>query len=355
MFSRGVEREAFLKGFLLFFLSMASLLALLYYNIYKKEISNFDQRLFSAMRNCSFDLECPDFEIDFAEYGNESPYTMNKSDNGVYALFPIDGSSRYLLKILYPESIYKEKKRAIARESVAEFLVSLAAVALLSLLFSFYAIRPLREALGLTREFVRDILHDFNTPLSIIRLNARILKQEFPDNKKCLRIEDAVETLLRLQDNLKIYLGGHEMQVECFRLDEVIAQRIDSIKRGYPDIRFESRLDAVEVRCVKDAMLRILDNLLDNACKYNVKGGRVSVRLDGGQKRVVIEDSGIGIKRPEMVFERFYREHERGVGIGLHIVKKLCEEMGILIDVQSRVGEGSRFVLGYESVSVSKC
>ncbi len=355
MFSRSVEKEAFLKSFSLFFSSMALLLALLYYNIYKRELFNFDQRLFSAMRNCSFDLECPDFEIDFADSGSELPYTLKKGDNGVYALFPIDGSSRYMLKIIYPAQSYEKEKNSIAKESALEFLVALIAVLLLSILFSFYAIHPLREALKLTREFVRDILHDFNTPLSIVRLNTRMLKRELRDNKKCLRIEDAVETLLRLQENLKVYLGGHDMEVECFRLDEVVGERIASIKKGYPDIDFEWSLDRAEVRCVKDAMIRILDNILDNACKYNVKDGRVFVEVDDSNKRVVIEDSGIGIKNPEKVFERFYREHERGVGIGLHIVKKLCDEMGIDVEVESRMEKGSRFVLHYANVSVSGC
>jgi signal transduction histidine kinase len=95
--------------------------------------------------------------------------------------------------------------------------------------------------------------------------------------------------------------------------------------------------------CNKDAFIRILDNLLTNAAKYNKKNGSVFVTYK--ENVLEIEDTGIGIKNPDKVFQRFYKEHERGIGIGLHIVKKLCDELGIRIGLTSEVGTGTSFFL----------
>ncbi|BBG66499.1 two-component system histidine kinase DccS [Hydrogenimonas sp.] len=350
---RGVEREAFIKSFLLFFSSLSILLALLFFTIYKKELANLDSSLFSQMRICSFDLKCPKFKIDFEDSGSKELYTLKKSGSGLYSLFPIGGGSRYLLKIAYPRNSYEKDIAKIRKETLLEFFAVEFAVLLLSALFALYSINPLRQALKLTEEFVRDILHDFNTPLSIIRLNVRMLEKECPGSPKSTRIEDAVETLLRLQANLRAYLGGHEMQVESFRLDTLLEERAALIGRGYPSIEFITELEPLEVRCAKDAIIRIVDNVISNAAKYNVEGGRVFVKLDAEGKILRIEDNGVGIENPERVFERFYREHDRGVGIGLNIVKKLCDETGIGVKVESDKGVGTRFIFDLKKVTLS--
>jgi signal transduction histidine kinase len=65
---------------------------------------------------------------------------------------------------------------------------------------------------------------------------------------------------------------------------------------------------------------------------------------------LVIEDSGIGIKEPSKVFNRFYKETSRGMGIGLHVVKKLCMDLNIDIKVESKLKKGTKFSLNLEKV-----
>ena len=345
-----VEREAFLKSFSLFFLSLTALLAALFYNIYTKEQTALDQRIFSQMRICSLDLKCPQFSIDFVAANHRELYLLKKKKGSLYALFPLPKSRRYVMKIAYAQSRYREDLHRLKRELATEFLVFDAAIALLSALFSLFSLDPLRRALLLTEEFVKDILHDFNTPLSIVRLNVSMLQKECPESKKAKRVEAAVGTLMRLQENLRAYLGGHALHAETFDLGALVQERAELIARSYPQLRFDLQPESLFVHANKDAMIRILDNLIGNAAKYNIKGGSVIVRLDAKKARLTIEDTGIGIEHPERIFERFYKEHARGVGLGLHIVKKLCDEMGVAIGVESRKGEGSRFTLDCRSL-----
>ena len=64
-------------------------------------------------------------------------------------------------------------------------------------------------------------------------------------------------------------------------------------------------------------------------------------------------DTGKGIQNPKRVFERFYKEHERGMGIGLHIVKKLSSELGIKVDLESKVAKGTEVFLTFKKSSVT--
>jgi len=95
---------------------------------------------------------------------------------------------------------------------------------------------------------------------------------------------------------------------------------------------------------------RILDNLLSNAARYNKKGGAVTVRFLRESSTLLIEDSGRGIERPERVFERFYKESEGGQGIGMHIVKKLCDSIGVGVSVESEPGRGTRIALDISAI-----
>ena len=78
------------------------------------------------------------------------------------------------------------------------------------------------------------------------------------------------------------------------------------------------------------------------------KNGKVILKVE--KNILQIEDTGKGIKNPSKVFTRFYKEQERGIGIGLHIVKKLSDELGININVDSVVGRGTVFSLDLKNL-----
>lgn len=66
---------------------------------------------------------------------------------------------------------------------------------------------------------------------------------------------------------------------------------------------------------------------MSNACKYNTRNGKITIITRAN--KVIISNDSHGVKNPSKVFERFYKEGERGLGIGLHIVDKLSNQLGI--------------------------
>ncbi len=348
---RQVEVESFLKSFLLFSTSMGLLIGTLFYLNYTKEVQSLDARLFSEMRVCSYDLKCEQYEIDFVPKQKQVNYTLYKEDNTLKSYFPIPGANDYVMQIELTSSNYSAMLQSLRNDGYLSFALTLLIVFVLSALFSAYTLYPLRNALLLTQEFIKDILHDFNTPLGALRLNSAMLKREIGENSKVTRIEQSVQTILDLQENLRAYLFDHAQQKEQFSLAELVKERVSLLAKVYEDIDFKVVIDETTLTTNKAAFQRILDNLLSNAAKYNRQDGHVKISYDGEKKELSIMDTGKGIKEPKRIFERFYKEQERGIGIGLHIVQKLCEELKIKIHVVSIIKEGSTFTLSLSELT----
>ncbi|MGA9046398.1 sensor histidine kinase [Sulfuricurvum sp.] len=340
-----VETESFVKSFLLFFLSLGLLNTFLFVFEYRQKKHDLGEKVLTQMKLCSFDLKCTQFDIDFVPLKTQNLYKLFQDDAGLHSFFSIPGSENYSMKLTLPQKHYRTMVGEIQEELIRYYLIVLLCIGAVSALFSWYALYPLKRALHLTEEFSKDILHDFNTPLASLRLNIRMLKCPPSEQKKVQRIEQSIETILALQDNLRSYLEEHQLQKEPFNAYAVIQERLSLMQKIYPDIRFSVKGKALMLRTNKDAFIRILDNLLSNAAKYNHTNGTVTVSLDPADTLLRIEDTGKGIANPKRAFERFYKEQDRGIGIGLHIVKKLCDTMEIPISLESAPGKGSTFTL----------
>jgi len=301
--------------------------------------------LLAQMRLCSFELTCKDFNLDFVLGNKRQLYTLNSDETSYFSYFPISQSEQYVLKFSYPKKHYLKDLSSIRNTLIKEYFIVVFVVAILSAIFSLYALYPLRSALYLTREFVRDILHDFNTPLASLRLNIAMLKREMGDNTKIQRIEQGIENTLTLQENLRTYLEEYAEDSQKFELHSLLESQMVLIQKLYPDINFTLEREKLMLFCNKDALTRIIANLLNNAAKYNKTKGEVRLSINAENSQLIIADTGGGIKNPKKIFQRFYTEHKQGVGIGLHIVKKLCDEMHIDIKVDTKEGEGSQFML----------
>ena len=338
------EVESFTKSFLVFFISLSFLSALVFWFEYTQKRHVLEEAVFNDMKVCSFDLKCQQFTFDFAPLHTATLYLLKQDDTGYYALFSIP-SGKYALKLHLSQERFDAMLHQTRDSLIQAFLITLLILGIISALFSLYTLHPLRKALRLTQEFSRDILHDFNTPLSSLRLNVSLLNVSPSEAKKIQRIERSIETMISLGNNLRSYLEGHPLQKESIDLHTLLEERIANIQKLYPTISFILDDITLTINANPDAMTRILDNLLSNACKYNKENGSVWITLNSSTHTLHIDDNGKGIEHPEKIFDRFYKEHERGLGLGLHIVKKLCDELKIPIAVKSVLHQGTGFTL----------
>jgi len=321
------ELEAFFKSFFLFFALQATLLWMIYSQSVSSHIKKFDTELLSKMKVCSYTLKCKDIDFAFVDKKDQKTDTLIKNKDEVYALFDIPNSKEYLLKVFISKSFYDSSLEDIKQSLKVEYIIYLVLIMILSLLFSMYSLYPLKKALKLNEEFIKDILHDYNTPISSLIINFKLLKKEIGENKKISRMQESIDTMLSLQNNLKYFLQQSKLQTNEIYLKELIEKRVSHFKNLYPELNFQTKIQDIKLKLNEDAFTRIIDNLLSNACKYNTPNGFVKVY--GDDKTLTIQNSSNGIKDKKKVFERYYKEHQRGMGLGLNIVKKLSSQMNI--------------------------
>lgn len=306
---------------------------------YTQRQHQLDEEIFNKMTLCSYDLQCDAFELDFVPLPSERLTQKLYKEASLYSYFSVPTEDNYVMKVILPQSRYTEQKGTLQHEVIFYFLWYIIPILLLSILFALYTMHPLKKALRLNDEFVRDILHDFNTPLSSMVINLKLLRKQFGEEKKLKRIETNIETMLALEKNLQLFLNQSLLSRETFEMHALIAQRLSYFETLYPNIDFHLNATKLDLQMNRDAFVRILDNLISNAAKYNTPQGSVTVTVD--TDALTIQDTGHGIEHVDKVFQRYYKEHERGLGIGLHIVKKLCDELGIIISIESVIDKGT--------------
>ncbi|MEE8358256.1 MAG: HAMP domain-containing sensor histidine kinase, partial [Candidatus Hydrothermarchaeales archaeon] len=226
------------------------------------------------------------------------------------------------------------------------------------------AYKDLRKLDTMKDEFLQNVSHEFRTPITSILTTIRVIKDAIEDDRlkelleinerSAWRLNHLVGTLL---DYASVVRDTKEMKTETVDIAEVITKAVSNIKNVARDkgvvIKVKVSKKLPKVIGDRDSVHTILNNLLNNAIKFNEGGGSIIVsgNKDNSFVEITVADTGIGIdkKDKEKVFDRFYqvdgtttRRYE-GTGLGLALTKKLVELQGGKISFKSKEGEGSRF------------
>ncbi|MDE6885598.1 MAG: HAMP domain-containing histidine kinase [Helicobacteraceae bacterium] len=212
-------------------------------------------------------------------------------------------------------------------------------------------LKPLNEHLEMLDAFIKDSTHEINTPLSVILMSVETLKLQKQDNiKKLQRIKLASLQLSQIYKDLLAYNfpSTLENEIENFNLEIILKERLEFFAPFFAQkqLKVESNIKSSHLNASKEKIIRLFDNLINNAIKYNKKGGFIKLTLKPNY--FSIKDSGCGIKDrdKERIFERYTRcnVNAGGFGIGLSMVKRICEEYTITIELNSNK-DGSEFIL----------
>jgi len=172
------EIESLLKNFFLFFILLEILMSIIFWQQFNNKKRTLDEQLHTQMKLCSYTMKCDDFDLDFVPSSKKIKTNILYRNNDVYSYFTVPTADNFLMKVILPLKKYEEKIYLIKRNLIVNMLFFSIFIILISLLFSLYALKPLKKALNLNEEFVKDILHDFNTPISSMVINFKLLKKE---------------------------------------------------------------------------------------------------------------------------------------------------------------------------------
>ncbi len=340
------EKESFLKSFLLFFTTLLALNSIIFWLYFQEQKQILESEIFNKLKIYNYNFKDKDIKIDITPIKNvKNLYTLHVTKNEIFAYFDIPNSKKNSLKIIYPYKKYLSDLNKIKKSSIIYFLISSSILFLLSIMYSIYSIKPLKNALTLLEEFLKDIIHDLNTPISSILLNLNILKRK-KSEEAIKRIEYSAKNIGLLYKNLEISIKELKAEKKEIDIKQLISEKTEYYKYLYPDILFETEIKTDKLKTSLEHFSRIIDNLISNACKYNKQNGSVKIYIDN--KHLTIEDTGIGIKDTKKVFNRFYKESDRGIGLGLNIVKQLCLELGYKIEIKSKINMGTKIKVTFE-------
>ena len=226
--------------------------------------------------------------------------------------------------------------------------------------------REIERADRLKSEFLASMSHELRTPLHTVIGFSELLAEELegPLTEKQKRFVDHIhrdanhllELINDILDLSKIEAGRLELRAEPFDLGVVVEESLASFRALAlaKSITIERELPPnLMLEADRLRFKQIVVNLLSNAMKFTPEGGRVRIRARLAHEDVLVsvEDTGVGIPKEAhaAIFDKFYQIGEttkgvrEGTGLGLAITKRLVEQHGGRIELESEPGKGSRF------------
>ena len=208
------------------------------------------------------------------------------------------------------------------------------------------------------RNFTRDASYELRTPLTVIRMASDMA---LADSGLPPRLQRSLQRIQRAGRDMEAVIDAFlllarevdvEPQSELFDVGEVVryeAANVEELLRGKP-VQLRVLVEGNQMLMAPPRVMHVVvANLLRNACLYT-DVGEVEVRVMPGQ--VVVRDTGIGMSSEALarIFDPFFRAdggRQLGVGLGLPIVRRLCERCGWRIELDSREGQGTTATLLY--------
>ena len=202
-----------------------------------------------------------------------------------------------------------------------------------------------QELLKSQKEFLRYTVHETNTPLSVILTSIELYTMNHPKDRQLSKIESAVKNIFNIYDDLSYLVKKDQIEYPkmAIKLSEYVGSRVDF----FTEVAQHSLLSFDYVVQMKEGYIyfnetklqRIVDNTITNAIKYTLANEKIEIALSqsGTYLEFIVSSKSKIIKDTDKVFDEYYREgsSDNGFGIGLGLVRSICDEEGVSISVSS--------------------
>lgn len=272
------------------------------------------------------------------------------------------GFSRFLISPL-PEQKYFLADHIVTTATISYASIflkaSLIAFAIIVciLLLSFYFLNsfsvPFKHVNEKLDDFIKESMHEINTPLSIINVNVDLFDSIHGKNKYFNRIKSATKSLATIYNDMDYLIKQNRVDYknELICLDDYVQDRVEYFELICQLKNITLKLSVhtkTHIIFNPTKLQRIIDNTLSNAIKFSHKNSTIEVTIkeaEEGNVSLSFRDYGQGIKNPEKIMGRYYREDEykNGFGIGMSIVKSIIDEADITLEIKSKLSQGSTF------------
>lgn len=194
-------------------------------------------------------------------------------------------------------------------------------------------------------KFIKNSIHEINTPLSIIITNIDLFKLKYGENKYLSKIEAGSKIIHNIYNDLSYSIKKDRIEYGETKINfsEFLKARIDFFEEIATGNYLEFQVDieeGLEILFNDTELQRICDNTISNAIKYSYEKNSIIIALFKENNSIIlsIKNTGDNIEDSSRLFERFYRENTSrgGFGLGLSIIHEICEKKNVSIDVESK-------------------
>lgn len=276
-------------------------------------------------------------------------YHLDKNDAYLIVKLPKDRyfGAKYLI-------VKNQLSFAVVYEKVMYILFSVVIlVFILSMFFLQTFAKPFQKMNKQLDNFIKDSMHEINTPLSIISVNIDLYNRKNEPNKYMQRMKAATKVLSNIYNDMDYLIKYDRLKHEKENIDmsAFLKDRIEYFSEValMKDITINSDIKkCTNIEMNPKQLQRVIDNTISNAIKYSYENSKIDIKLYMKDERchISFRDYGVGIEKVEKIFSRYYRENvsKGGFGIGLNIVKSIIDEANIELVIESTPKVGSEFL-----------
>ncbi|MDP2077912.1 MAG: ATP-binding protein, partial [Sulfuricurvum sp.] len=202
------------------------------------------------------------------------------------------------------------------------------------------------------KQFIRYAIHETHTPLSVIMANIELFSMNEGRNRYLAKIEAAVKNIFNIYDDLSYLVKKDQIEYpkKAMNLREYVEKRLEFFDEvaHFSNLSFEYETSEFPawIQFNETKLQRVIDNNLTNAIKYTKNGESIRVGVGSNLDECTfwVESHSQKIEDVDKIFEAYYRERKKtdGFGLGLSLVKSICDEEGVSIRIDSTV-EYTRF------------
>jgi len=202
-----------------------------------------------------------------------------------------------------------------------------------------------QDLLQSQKEFLRYTVHETNTPLSVILTSVELFVMQNKKDRQLSKIEAAVKNIFSIYDDLSYLVKKDQIEYPKIAVDisAYLHSRLDFFaevaQQSKISFKYIPEIENVYIYFNETKLQRIVDNTITNAIKYTMQNENVDVSLRqvGSYLDISVGSKSKEIKDTDKIFDSFYREekHREGFGIGLRLVKTICNEENVAISLES--------------------
>lgn len=314
-------------------------------------------------KNLKYALYDKNKKLLFSYLLNENSVDLDKSlyKKGYYDfyVFTLDEKDIPIKYIVLETCKNYEDENKLKIYMLVIFLLASIFIGFVAYFLAKLLLKPVREKLEHLDRFIKDSAHELNTPISVLMTSVSMLKKGKNPEKMMKYILSSAKQISQIYNDIHFsaFNGLNEDVKERFDLKDLVSESCEYFNdiAITKNINIETFLQKTPVQIDKTKTQKLINNLISNAIKYSNKDSNIIVRLNNNI--LEIQDFGIGIEEREQknIFKRYKRGSniEGGFGIGLDIVKRICEEYSLVLDLKSKISEGSIFSIEFSKVADS--